>query len=170
LRRAATAVTNTAIGVLRDSTGRVHSETAIVALAGTAGTLLLRETLGAQPDELQPGTPISLEAVDEQGMRLLQYLIGVAGRAGVAWGASGTPVPEENRPPEREVDLVRRLEPSVVRTLREEHLDKPLWPAACAVAALEVVIRTRDVLDTVIATRLLASALVAGAKTVPYPQ
>jgi hypothetical protein len=168
LTRATSVVTSAVIGIMRDPNGRVHSETAITAIASTAGTLLLRETLGAHLDGLEPGSAGFGDDVDEKGRQVLQHVMDVAAQAGVTWDASANPIPAENRPHGREIDLVRQVEPGVVRTLCDQRVDKSAWPICCALSALDLVVRTSDVLDTAVATRLLVAALVAGCKTVPY--
>jgi hypothetical protein len=169
LLTASNAVTAAVIDAVGDSEGRVHSESAIAAITATAGTLLLRQALGAQLDGLEPGSVVFVDEINEQGTTLLGYAMKVAADLGIRWDTSGHAVPDEHRPHEREVDLVRRVEPAVARVLGALNVDRSAWPSCCILSAVDLVLRTQDVLDPRIATSLITSALVAGSKTVPYP-
>ena len=166
---AAATVATAVIDTLRDSEGCLHSETAIAAIAATAGALLLRQVLNTELDGLEPGSVVLVDEINDQGMELLGYAMNEAAGLDIEWDASGDDVPDEHRPRESEADLVRTVEPTVVKVLTKLEVERSLWPRCCILSALDVVVRTRDVLDPTVATNIIASSLVAGCKTVPYP-
>jgi hypothetical protein len=168
LLSAATAVTTAVMAVMSDPEGRIHSETALAAIAATAGTLLLRHALPTQLDDLEPGSVVLVDEVNDTGMALLGYAMNAAAGLDITWDSSGDAVPDEHRPHAAIVDLVRKVEPKVVETLEAQGVDRSLWPNCCIISALDLVTRTREVLDPTIATAVITESLVAGSKTVPY--
>ena len=61
----------------------IDPETAVAAIAGMAGSFLLR-SFGFELSHLAPGTAVASDEANEQGPRLVQILGGVLAHAGVA--------------------------------------------------------------------------------------
>jgi hypothetical protein len=112
---------------------------------------------------------VLVDEVNETGQALLGSAMSAAAQMGVEWDVSGEAPPDDNRPHGETVDLVRAIEPSVLQVLEEQGVAPEDRPMCCLLAAVEIVIRTREVLDASVGTRLITEALVAGAKTVPHP-
>ena len=168
-RGAVSAVTATALAVFRDENNGVHAETAIAAMAGVAGTLVLRNSAGGMLDRLEAGSALFGDDADVAGQELLHVVMKAASDVGVQWDtASGTAVPEVHQPRASAIELGRLLEPRVGPILAEHKIERSLWPQCCGLAGLDLVMRARDVLDTEIGTRIFVGAFVAGTKTVPY--
>jgi hypothetical protein len=112
---------------------------------------------------------VLVDEVNETGQALLGSAMNAAAQMGVEWDVTGEAPPDDHRPHGELVDLVHAIEPSVRRVLEEQRVAPEDRPMCCLLAAVDLVIRAREVLDASVGTRLITEALVAGAKTVPYP-
>jgi hypothetical protein len=67
------------------------------------------------------------------------------------------------------VELVRRLEPVVAQVLVDNAIERKLWPGHTILAAVDLVLRAKNVIQPPAAICVIVNGLVAGSKTVPYP-
>ena len=154
---------------MRTPDGRVHIDTALAATAATAGTFLLRQLAGDLLDSQSPGTVIIVDSVNEAGPSVLGYAQNAAAAVGIEWDSSADAIPDDHCPHATHLELVRALERPLARILRENAVGRDQWTDYTMLAAVDLIVRSGPVLDAAIATRIVTSGFVQGAKTVPYP-
>jgi hypothetical protein len=147
----------------------VHIDTALAGAAATAGAFMLRQSLGSALDGLSPGSAVIVDALNEEGPRVLGLAQSVASSAGIAWDSSAAEVPAENQLHRPHVDLVRDLEKPLSRVLRDNDIDRTAWANHTLLAAVDLIIRAGNVIDASVATRIVTWSFVVGSKTVPHP-
>src|SRR5262245_269904 len=124
----------------------VHAETAVVAAARMAGTLLFR-TFGLPSRDIEPGTPVFSDVANERGPLLVEVL--QAGLSGLGVDASA-PVSSEQigeHPPQLTLlEMQRAIEPAVAAIAASHGLEGESAARACALATAVLIDRTRPVL------------------------
>lgn len=147
----------------------VNIETALVATAATAGTLLLRQHAGSALEGMTPGSAVFGDGVNDDGPRALGRVAALARSVGIDWDDSGDPLPHMEEVRQSEVELVRAVEPVVSGILRDSRTDRSEWADVTLFAALDLLVQAQSVLDPRLGTRILSWSFVVGSKTVPYP-
>jgi hypothetical protein len=147
----------------------VHAETAVVAAARMAGTLLFR-TFGLPARNIEPGTPVFSDVANERGPVLVEVL--QAGLSGMGVDASG-PVSSEQvgeHPPQLALlEMQHAIEPAVTAIAASHGLEGESAARACALATAVLIDRTKSVLAPSISVRLAVDGFVESTKTMPLP-
>jgi len=145
----------------------VHVETAIAAAASVAGTLLLRST-GLNLSALQPGQPVLVDTVDEQGMELLRFLQATCQTFGLdpksGWDQ---PIPPDLTLLQSPQELARDLLPGFDALMKEVPLGAEWHAYVAGLSAAKIVAMGAKTLAPDVGKAVLLNVLVAASKTVP---
>jgi hypothetical protein len=148
----------------------VHIESAITALGGFAATAILRAAALPGLAGLAPGTTVLSDEVDRLGPMLLLALAGVCEKFGIppsgGWDAD---VPDEHKPLADVHELVRRVAPELWPAADASGLGPRDLPLHFGIVGVQIVAQGKQILDATVGKALLATAIVAGSKTVPLP-
>lgn len=148
----------------------VHPETAVAAVAGMAGSFLLR-SFGFELEPLAPGTVILSDEANLQGPRLIQILGGVLAHGGVELDREIlSRGPDPDRRPQLDFLSAQAALESPFAAVRARKELAPREAAEAAAAATGFLIQQfAEDLDPSIAFGLAVYGFIEGAKTVPGP-
>lgn len=159
---------NTIIRRLTDHQG-VHAETAITGAGSIAGNSLLRAT-GYDFSKLSPGSAVFTDQVNEAGPTILGVMSAVCAKLDInpqtGWN---TPPPAENASQRSIIDLVKLLRPDFDALISTHKVSKDVEPLVAAAAAIKLVKLASATLNPEIGKAIAINSVVAGSKTVPYP-
>ncbi len=148
-----------------------HVETDISAAASLSGVSILWGK-GFDMNAFRPGTMIFTEL--DSGMNdIWNFMTAAAQHMGLepSTGWDGE-IPEANKPLCSIPEMIQKTERKFLAICGKHHLKKEFFPYVAVLAALKFVYaaHTLQVLDQDIGKALTGYHVVAGAKTVPYPQ
>lgn len=148
----------------------VHPETAVAAVAGMAGSFLLR-SFGFELEPLAPGTVILSDEANLQGPRLIQILGGVLAHGGVELDREIlSRGPDPDRRPHLDFLSSQAALEAAFAAIRARKELAPREAAEAAAAATAFLIQQfAEDLDPSIAFGLAVYGFIEGAKTVPGP-
>lgn len=153
---------------LADARG-VHLETAVGGIAAAAGCLLLRST-NVRLEGLPPGQAVFVEAVEELGRQHFEFLTAACLALGVDPQQGWTdPVPAIHQPRKTIPKLTRLLEPGFAALCDRLGVPAPSRARLASFTAVSLVKECREMLPPTVGKAIILTAVVAGAKTVPYP-
>jgi hypothetical protein len=147
-----------------------HVETDIAAAASLAGLSMLRGK-GFDLGLFTPGT-VLLTDLDAGMDEIWNFMTAVAGKMGLdpatGWDME---IPAANRPVFSIPEMTRKTETGFLAICRRHALGQRFFPYVAVLAALKLVYAasTMGMLDTEIGKALAGHHVVAGAKTVPFP-
>ncbi|MEO8195524.1 MAG: hypothetical protein ABI689_02255 [Thermoanaerobaculia bacterium] len=148
----------------------VHPETAVAAVAGMAGSFLLR-SFGFELEALAPGTVVLSDEANLQGTRLIQILGGVLAHGGVELDREIlSRGPDPDRQPR--LDFFARqaaLEAAFVAVGARQKLALREAAEAAAAATGFLIQQFAEELDPSVAFGIAVYGFIEGAKTVPGP-
>lgn len=147
----------------------VHAETAISAASRMAGTLLLRST-GLPVMRFAPGSPVFVEAIEEQGERLLGTVGQTLASLQVPFDPSKLDfdTPQENSPHLGLRETQSMLDPSFRAILAKYRLNEEQGAQAAAVSAAVLIHNCAGFLDPHVSYTIAAYGIIEGCKTVPF--
>lgn len=168
LDQAAASVQQLLMDKLADERG-VRIEDAISGAAALTGTLLLRST-GVPLDELQPGSTVLGDAVDELGQPYVQFIAVVCDMMGIdprsGWA---DPIPPDHQPHRTVLQLTQLLEPAYLQLCDQLAIAAAVRPRLALFTAARIISVGRKVLDPEVGKAIALSSLVASAKMAPHP-
>ncbi|NBV24329.1 MAG: hypothetical protein EBS05_20725 [Proteobacteria bacterium] len=153
---------------LQDERG-VHAETAITAAGSIAGNCLLRATRH-DLHGLTPGSAVFTEEVNEAGPKIIDVMSDACSIQGIdprtGWNLQP---PAENNSLRSGIELTRLLRSDFESMLPAYGIGQRIEPLVAAVAAIKLVKMASGTLDPEIGKAIAIRAVVAGSKTVPFP-
>ena len=159
------------LGPTFTNTPEGHVETDISAAASLAGVSILRGK-GLDMNAFRPGTMILTE-LDSEMNDIWNFMTAAAQNMGLepSTGWDGE-IPEANKPLYSIPEMIQKTEKRFLAICKKHQLKKEFFPYVAVLAALKLVFAadTLQVLDQDIGKALTGHHVVAGAKTVPYPQ
>ncbi|TAL05367.1 MAG: hypothetical protein EPO07_03615 [Verrucomicrobia bacterium] len=159
---------NAIIRRLQDHRG-VHAETAITAAGSIAGNCLLRAA-GHDLSKLTPGSAVFTDEVNEAGPKIVGVMSIVCSKLGInpqtGWD-SQPPVGNASLRPG--IELIKLLRPDFETVVREHRVGKDIEPFVAAAAAVKIIKMAQTTLNPEVGKAIAITSVVAGSKTVPYP-
>lgn len=165
--KASAALTQAILTNLATSRG-VHAETAVSAAARMAGTLLLRSS-GLPIDQLEPGSAIFSDLMDERG----EQLLGAVGHALASLNVPFDPrrvtfeVPDANNPHLGLMEVQSLLDGHFAEILRKHRLNGEEGAYAAAISTAVLIQKCSSVLDPHVGYAIAANGMVEACKTIP---
>jgi len=157
---------NRIIELLQEDRG-VRIEDAISGAAAVAGCQLLRAT-GMSFADMEPGTMVLVEEVNESGIRHLGFLSAICDAFDIDPSTGWTdPIPDNNRPGQTISDLTDLLEIPFLDICGESDLEEDLRPRLAVFTAAKLIKAGEEILDPDIGKAIALASLVGGSKTVP---
>lgn len=152
---------------LNDARG-VHLETAISGAGYLAGAALLAAS-GVNLSELEAGSYVIVDRVNESGPGIIQALVSLCAHAGLVVEAASMAesIPPGHEPRRDYLDLMRTLLPVFDRVVTERGIPSEMRPMVALYAAFQLILEGREQIDPSLGCAIAAQAIVKGAKTVP---
>lgn len=144
----------------------VNIETAIAAAGWLTGSALLAAA-DIDMTELEPGSPILVDAVNEEGPNLIGYIGSMLTESGVDVSEIAEEVPPQHQPIQNFLEVTTLLAPEFCAVLQRHGLPSDAGVLVGAQTTAQFVYAGRELIEPSIAMGLAVASVVTGAKTVP---
>ncbi len=144
----------------------INIETAIAAAGWLTGSALLVAS-NIDMSELEPGSPILVDAVDEAGPNLIGYIGSMLTESGVDVSEIAEEVPPQHQPVQSFLEISTLLTPEFYALLERHGLPSDTGVLVGAQTTAHFVYAGRELIEPSIAMGLAVTCIVTGAKTVP---
>ena len=155
-----------ATNLLKESSGRVHAETAVAVASGLAGALLLIKHHGNELPKLKPGSAILSEAVNIEGSTILEFLFDCEKEIGIKTDALKE-IPSDHQPHLSHEQINIQFVPEAVAVCWRHELTPEQGPIAAILATVFLIDHIKTLLDPTIANTIAIRYIVFCSKTAP---